>query len=213
MIKDLVQYTDIDGQQASKTVFFNLTQYEIEAEIELEILEARFRKFQEEVIGDDPNAPIRDMTGPEKREMLSLVKLLVQHSYGIREGKRFVKNKEIWDEFVQTGAFSAYIYQLFQKPDAANTFMMGIWPQGASRPAEYAQTQTLQVVPDVAPDAPDATDGWIVKDSLGDYSEGYLLRCPEGEFTAIMNHFTNGKNVPFQLLVVGQKRMSGPLDE
>ena len=133
-IKQMFEYQDIDGVNTTRTVMFNLTQFEVEGEMELEVIQDRFQKFQDEVIGDDPNAPLRQMTGPEKREILGMVKTLIKHSYGIRDGKRFKKSQEIWDEFEQTGAFSAFLYWLFSEPNRVNVFMDGIWPQGVDRP-------------------------------------------------------------------------------
>jgi hypothetical protein len=234
MIKQMLEYTDIEGQRTTRTVMFNLTQFEIEGEMELELIQARFQRFQDEVIGNDPNAPLREMTGPEKREILGMVKELVRHSYGVKDGKRFIKDKDVWDDFEQTGAFSAFIYWLFDKPERANAFMSGIWPQGVDRPEDEPRPD-LTVVPDtvqgeVIENAPDDTpsiespgylperdrgdsfirdsngNSWAVKENLWDYGEKELIDMSDGEFEAVKKKFTQGRNVPLPLLQVGGKR-------
>jgi hypothetical protein len=50
MIKQMLEYTDIEGQRTTRTVMFNLTQFEIEGEMELELIQARFQRFQDEVV-------------------------------------------------------------------------------------------------------------------------------------------------------------------
>lgn len=209
----MIQYEDIDGEQTTRTVFFNLTKFEVEAEMELEILQDRFQKFMDEVIGDDPSKPTREMTGPEKREMFSMVKTIVRHAYGRREGKLMIKNQEVWDEFEQSGAFSAYIYKLFSSDsgEEVNKFMQGIWPAGLNKPEEV-RTAGLEVVPD-APDAEEIQSEWQFKDTLEEYSDAYLESCSDAEFESIANHFMQGRNVPFRLLVIGGKRKGGSATE
>jgi hypothetical protein len=228
MIKQMLEYTDIDGQRTTRTVMFNLTQFEVEGEMELEVIQDRFQKFQDEVIGDNPEAPLREMTGPEKREILGMIKTLIRHSYGVREGKRFMKSDEIWAEFEQTGAFSAFLYWLFERPDRANAFMAGIWPQGVDRPEDEPRpdlkvvsddlddgksgVKVLEETPDTTPsiEAPqsDSEEGWIIKDSLWDYNEDELLGMSDDEFEAVKNKFTQGRNVPLPLLQISGRRKS-----
>lgn len=221
MIKQLFPYKDIDNLPTSRTVMFNLTQFEVEGEMELEVIQDRFQKFKDEVIGNDPNAPLRQMTGPEKREILGMIKVLIKHSYGIRDGKRFKKSQEIWDEFEQTGAFSAFLYWLFEKPERANAFMAGIWPQGLDRP-EDQPSPDLKVVTDEE----DVVEGEVVQtpdiDSLDtleiegvkenpekawyDYTREEMDSLTDDEFDALVERSSQGKNVPAQLLVIRQQR-------
>jgi len=210
MIKHMLEFVDIDGERQTRTVMFNLTRFELDAEIELEVLQERFQKFQDEVIGDDPNAPVREMTGPEKREMLSMIKQIVRHSYGRKDGKRFIKSQEVWDEFEQTGAFSAYMYWLFEDPSRANSFMAGIWPQGVDRPNDPDNPQPspeLSVVKGEVEDSQDVPDdSYEVKENLWDYSREQLLGMPDPEFEAVTRKFKEGNNVPRPLLQIAAQR-------
>lgn len=205
MLKDMVSYTDIDGQQATKTVFFNLTQFEIEGEMELETLQARFQRFQDEVIGNDAEQPKRPMTSPEKRELLGMIKEIIRHAYGRKEGKRFIKTDEVWDEFEQTGAFSAYVYQLFLQEGAANRFMAGIWPQGVDR-----QTPDGSALGS-APDGNGATDGPVTDANwhYSAFSREQLLAMSDEDFDAVKDASIQGRNVPLPLLQIQGQRQAG----
>lgn len=218
-VKQMFEYKDIDGVNTTRTVMFNLTQFEIEGEMELEVIQERFQKFQDEVVGDDPNAPLREMTGPEKREILGMVKTLIKHSYGIRDGKRFIKSQDVWDEFEQTGAFSAFLYWLFSEPGRVNAFMEGIWPQGIDRPEDEPRPD-LKVVTDT-PD--DGKSGVTVVDNTPsieetrqnatdepkpwyEYTKNEIDGMSDEDFDALLNRSKNGDNLPAQLLVIASQR-------
>lgn len=245
MIKQMVQWEGFDGKQTTRTVYFNLTRFEIAHDMELEVLEQRFKAFQEDVIGDEK----RDMTPPEIREMLDIFKVLIKHAYGVRsqDGKRFVKNEEIWNEFVETGAFDAFVWYMFEDPNRADAFMKGIWPKEIQEAAAKVREERpdLKPVPEIDPmdadtnglgevddmdltvDPQDATDDedipsitsledrgegplgpYEVKDSLWDYNQNELLAMSNGEFNAVKKKFSEGKNVPQQLLVIEHQRKS-----
>lgn len=231
MIKQMLQYKDIDGKDTTQTVMFNLTMFEVEGEMELEVIQDRFQKFQDEVIGNDPNAPLREMTGPEKREIMGMIKTLVRHSYGIRDGKHFRKSDEIWSDFEDTGAFSAFLYWLFEKPERANAFMAGIWPQGIDRPEdqprpdlkvvgemEVIQGEVVENEDDTTPsiDAPAATDTTTAGNStenewnMFNFTRDQLLDMSDEDYEKVKQANTQGRNVPLTLLQIdGQRKSRG----
>jgi len=202
MIKQMIEFQGHDGRTTSKTLYFDISEWEVSAEIELEKLEERFRRFDEEVIQASEN---RDMTQPEIREMLGLIKTIIRHAYGVRsdDGKRFSKKEEHWDEFVETGAFDAFVKWLFVKPERANEFMRNIWPdemqkamEPQSKPEEGQDDNVRSIV-----------QGEVVeKKEWHEMSEEELLAMSDEEFDALVKSATNGKNVPFALLSVGQRR-------
>lgn len=204
MLKQMISWEGHDGLNTTRTVYFNLTRFEIAHDMELEVLEKRFQKFQEEVIADNP----RQMTPPEVREMLDIFKVIIKHAYGVRsdDGKRFSKNEEIWDEFVETGAFDAFIFYMFEDAARANAFMNGIWPKEVQEAAAKIREERpdISLVPPIAPD--EDTSGYQFKDKLEDYSQAELEGIPEGEFEAVFRHFSNGRNVPLPLLIAGGNR-------
>jgi hypothetical protein len=147
MIKESIQWKGHNGQTMNKTLYFNLDRFEIAHDMELEVLEARFKKFQEDVVGPDPDLK-RDMTPPEVRELLDIVKVMVKHAYGVRsaDGIRFSKNEDIWNEFVEIGAFSAFIWYLFENPTRANAFLTNIWPEEVKEAVKVEEQRQMEDV-------------------------------------------------------------------
>ena len=203
MIKRMIEWEGFDGRPTSKTFFFNLTEFEVQADMELEKLEERFRKFEEEVINSSES---REMTPPEVREMLDLIRTIVKHAYGKRseDGTRFIKNEEVWNEFVETGGFDAFIRDLFANPERANAFMRGIWPKRMIEEADKAQPVTVQgTVVDLDEVEETPQKEWT------DYTEVELLEMSDTDFNKVLQQATKGRNVPFQLLQIGSRRKTG----
>ena len=233
MLKQYLQWKSPTGKPMQKTFYFHLTAFEVGHDMELEVLEARLKKFQEEVIGSDPDN-IRAMTPPETREMLDIVRILVKHAYGVLEmgpdGEEFNKeDPDIWRRFVATGAFDAFIRYLFQDAARADMFMNNVWPtelqEAAQKEKALNERPDIRIVEDVPlPGMPeDVLDDDIpsigeplqpawVKDidrrekEWYDYSEEELIEMDNTKFQTLYAESSRGKNVPPIMLVVRQKR-------
>lgn len=219
MLKEMITWEGFDGKPATKTLYFNLTRYEIAHDMELEVLQERFRSFQEDVLGESE----RDMTPPEIREMLDIFKTLVKHAYGERsaDGKEFSKSEEIWRRFNDTGAFDAFIWYMFENPTRANTFMEGIWPKEIQEAAAKVREERPNVRPvEDVEIAQDATDDDIpsissIQESSEDkswseYSEDELLAMDDVSFQQLLMRSRDGRNIPKILQTIGMMRMNRP---
>ncbi|WNM72437.1 hypothetical protein SEA_MOSSY_58 [Gordonia phage Mossy] len=133
MLKKTVAYTDFDDNDAMETLYFNLTKSELADNMSLE---EELEKIQQDFIGMGK----RKLEPKEIQRVLDLVKLFMRLSYGIRseDGKRFVKTPQIWEEFTQTAAYDAFLFSLFQDPQNAFDFMVGILPKDMRDPAMQA---------------------------------------------------------------------------
>lgn len=117
MLKKTIKYTDFDGNDREETFYFNLTQAEI-AEMELTTEGGLAAKINKIVEAKD-NATI-----------LGLFKEIILKAYGEKspDGKRFVKNDELRDGFMQTQAYSNLFMELATNPEAAAAFINAIVP-------------------------------------------------------------------------------------
>lgn len=120
MLKKTMTYTDYNGNQVTDDFYFNLTKAEL---IELEIstdkaagLEATINKLQEELNG---------------AEIMALFKKIIRKAIGKKsvDGKRFIKNDEIADEFMQTEAYSDLFMEICTDAKKAAEFFNAIVPQ------------------------------------------------------------------------------------
>jgi hypothetical protein len=117
MIKETITYTDYNGVERKEDFYFNLTKAEI-MEMEMSTKGGLAEMIQRIVSTQDQPAIIK------------IFKELIIKAYGVKslDGKRFIKNAEVVDEFVQTEAFSQMFMKLATDADAAAKFVNGVVP-------------------------------------------------------------------------------------
>ena len=117
MLKKTITYTDYDGVQRTEDFYFNLSKAEI-AEMELSTA-GGLDKTINRIVAEQDGARI-----------IALFKDLVLKSYGKKsdDGRRFIKNQELRDDFAQTEAYSDLFMELATDADAAAAFVNGILP-------------------------------------------------------------------------------------
>lgn len=149
MLKKTVKYKDLDGNEVEDDFYFNLNKAEI---LELELK----RKGGLE-------AYMNDLVAAEDGgQIIGLFKEIIEFSIGRRsgDGKRFIKNQEIRDEFFQSDAFSSLLFEFLNNPteEMGAAFMRGIVPAdvSADMPALNGQSKSTTDVqlPGDKPDLP-----------------------------------------------------------
>lgn len=99
MLKQKVKYEDFDGNIQDETLYFNLSRMELVA------LQGRYGK-------EDMAKYIEKLIEDKNLEkMYELLNDIVLTAYGVRseDGKRFIKNEQNREEFVQSLAYEALI--------------------------------------------------------------------------------------------------------
>lgn len=99
MLKQKVKYEDFDENIQDETLYFNLSRMELVA------LQGRYGK-------EDMAKYIEKLIEDKNLEkMYELLNDIVLTAYGVRseDGKRFIKNEQIREEFVQSLAYEALI--------------------------------------------------------------------------------------------------------
>lgn len=132
MLKKTITYVDYDGEERSEDFYFNLTKAEL-TEMNLSVnggLLATIEKISQE----------KDMP-----KMIKIFKDLILKSYGEKslDGKRFIKNEQLTEEFTQTEAYSQLFMLLATDADEAAAFIAGIAPKDL---AEAIKEQTPSVI-------------------------------------------------------------------
>lgn len=117
MLKQKVKYLDFDDVEQNETLYFNLNRMELIA------LQSRYGK-------DDMAKYIEKVVAEEDyQKMYELLKDIVLTSYGVRseDGKRFVKNEKIREEFETSLAYEALIEDFHDDEGSTlNNFITGI---------------------------------------------------------------------------------------
>ena len=118
MLKKTIKYTDYDGNEREEDFYFNLSKAEI---TEMELSKEGGMSEYIKKISATQNGP----------ELIKLFKEIIIKSYGEKslDGKRFIKNKELTEAFIQTEAYSELFIELASNADEAAKFINGIMPK------------------------------------------------------------------------------------
>lgn len=117
MYKETITYTDFNGAERTEDYYFNLTQAEV-MEMELSVSGGLAEMLNRIVAAQDAPA------------IISTFKDLILKAFGQKspDGKRFIKNDALREEFSQTEAYSQLFMKLATDADAAGKFVNGIMP-------------------------------------------------------------------------------------
>ncbi|MET0786302.1 MAG: hypothetical protein ABWY25_06310 [Paenisporosarcina sp.] len=132
MLKRDITYEDFDGEKVTETFYFNLTRSEI---IELEV---GYKGGLQEALQ-------RIVKADDKKTLIAEFKKIVLLAYGVKsdDGKRFIKNDELREEFSQTAAYDALFMELATSDDAAATFIRGVVPKDFAKEVEKIQDKPM----------------------------------------------------------------------
>ena len=120
MLKKTITYVDYNGNERKEDFYFNLTKAEV-MEMEMSTNGGMAEMIKQIVATQDTAAIVK------------IFKDIVLKAYGVKslDGKRFIKNDEVRDEFAQTEAYSNLFMELATNADAAAKFVNGIMPKEA----------------------------------------------------------------------------------
>ncbi len=117
MLKKTMTYKSFDGETITEDFYFHMSKAEV---IELELsTPGGMQKYLEEII-----------QSKDGKKIMATFKKFILDSYGQRsaDGRRFIKSKELSDEFMQTNAYSDLFFQLCTDAEVGAAFMNGILP-------------------------------------------------------------------------------------
>lgn len=117
MLKKEITFVDYNDVIRTETHYFNLNKAEV---IEMEYgCSGGLTQFLKNILAQK-NEP----------EIMAFVKKLILSSYGIKspDGRRFMKSKEISEEFSQTEAYSNLLMELLSSASASVDFVTAILP-------------------------------------------------------------------------------------
>lgn len=119
MLKKRVKYEGFDGEIIEEDLYFNLTR--------MDLIELNDRYESKDM------AAYMDKIVKEKniKELYKVLKDIVLMAYGTKseDGKRFIKNQAVKDEFYESLAFSQLIEDFHETDTAMSDFVTGITNQ------------------------------------------------------------------------------------
>lgn len=119
MLKKTITYQDHNGETVSEDFFFHLSKAEL---VELELSHQ----------GGLSAALQRIIEAEDGKGIIAEFKKIILGAYGKRseDGRRFIKNQEIREEFESSEAYSALFMELVTNTDSAVEFVNGVIPTG-----------------------------------------------------------------------------------
>lgn len=131
-----IEYTDFNGVARKEKFYFNLTKAEI-LDMELGKIGGLTEYIQKILEAQDTPA------------IMSLFKSLLLKSYGVKsdDGRRFVKNDQIREDFEQTQAFSDLYMLLALDDEEASKFVNAIVPDDM----KVSEAQKAQFAKEILP--------------------------------------------------------------
>lgn len=117
MLKKTITYVDYNGTERTEDFYFNLTKAEI---LEMELsTEGGLQQMIEKIVS------AQDLPALSK-----YFKKIILMSYGEKspDGRRFIKNDQLKEEFSQTEAFSQLYMELATDDKLAADFINGVIP-------------------------------------------------------------------------------------
>lgn len=118
MLKKTITYNDYNGVERTEDFYFNISRSEL-----------AIMNFTESGGLADRLRGI--LNAKDSKAIIDVVQNLVEMSYGVKtpDGRRFIKNKEVFNEFKETEAYSNFLLELLTDDDAATEFVKGILPR------------------------------------------------------------------------------------
>lgn len=117
MLKKTITYTDYNGVERTEDFYFNLTKAEL---MEMEMgTSGGFAEMVQRIVAAK-DAPT----------IIAVFKEMILKAYGQKspDGRRFIKSKELSEEFSQTEAYSILYMELATDDKAAAKFVNGVMP-------------------------------------------------------------------------------------
>jgi hypothetical protein len=128
VLKKTITYTDFSGEEVTEDFFFHLSKAEL---IELEMsVDGGLSEMMKKIIATE-----------DGRAIMEQFKKIILMAYGKKseDGKRFIKNSQLREEFASSEAYSELFMELCTNADAANEFVNGMIPQGLQDALDEAQ--------------------------------------------------------------------------
>jgi hypothetical protein len=170
VLKKTITYEDFNDETVSEDFFFHLTQAEL-VELELSHKGGLSESMQRIIDAEDNQAIMKEF------------KNIILSSYGRKslDGRRFIKNQELRDEFLSSLAYNKLFMELISNSDAASEFLNGIIPKNlAEEVAKLSGATPAALTPVPAPE-PEAITRADMMAMSQDELEQFNKRLAAGE--------------------------------
>ena len=139
MLAKTITYNDYDNNERTETLYFNMNKMEL-TEFAADLTDDVFKNVSGvKTIQDVAN--VANKMG--SKGIIKFIKELVLRSYGVKseDGRRFIKSKELSEEFSQTIAYDMFMSELMSDDKAASNFVNGLIPASMAGELDEVKAQ------------------------------------------------------------------------
>lgn len=117
MLKKTITFTDFNGEEVTEDHYFHLSQAEL-VELEMSQKGGMSESLRQIIAAEDGGA------------IISEFKSIILKAYGKKsdDGRRFIKNQQLREEFESSEAYSTLFMEIVTDPEKATEFVNGIMP-------------------------------------------------------------------------------------
>lgn len=137
MLKMQISYEDFDGNTQQEDLYFNLNKREV---IDLSDKIKGLENIVSKVVGNKDRSKMTNEElgralieqGSESiQKVAEMIDVMIDMAYGKRseDGKRFIKNEEVVQEFKESLAYSAFVDKLLSDTQYTQLFTAGLLPK------------------------------------------------------------------------------------
>lgn len=131
MLKKTITYVDYDGVERTEEHYFNLTESELTKK-EMSESGGYAKKLEKMIQAKDA------------KSFMEVITDVIRMAYGQKspDGRRFIKNDDIFEEFEQTEAYNKLFMELVSDDEAASDFIVGILPRDIATRVKKAMEES-----------------------------------------------------------------------
>lgn len=131
MYKETVVYTDFNDLERTEDCYFHMN-------------EAELTKLEMGITGGFVEMVDKAIKAQDGKTIMDTFDDIMHKSYGVKspDGRRLIKNEEVWSNFKETEAYSIIFMKLVTDADYAAKFIKGIIPKNLANEATVAKKKT-----------------------------------------------------------------------
>lgn len=202
MIKQTITYKDFNEVERTEDFWFHLDKADL---LKFHAMrKGGMKAYMEDIVRAD-----------DSEKILEIFDMFILKSIGKRseDGRRFIRNDDIREEFTQTNAYAEFLYQLAGNADEGAKFINGIMPAGLEEELKNYTPQggTVELPADTstndaeAKENPAVTAEVPVEIKWTDFTKQQLLEMPAASWEQLVGGM-KPKDMPHELLLTAMER-------
>jgi hypothetical protein len=143
LLKKTITYENpFTDKEVTEVHYFHISKADL---VEMEMEEHGFTYEKDGTTLTGMQAKLQRIVDSEDgRAIMQEVKDIIRRSYGRKDGDRFLKSPDIWENFAASEAFSQLFFELCTNAGAAAEFMNGVIPNNLEKIAADIRDQAAQ---------------------------------------------------------------------